>query len=287
MKRVIIPTDFSFRTPKIIEAGVRLAQQMNVAVEIIHVIDSFEYGVNFVINESSPIILPPDVLNDQVGKAQEKFQEIIADLKMQKSVLPEIFMSVKTGFVFDVIAEQLHDPDVIMVLLNDKSQADYNYRDVSLNLSEIINQSNSPVCVIPNNAPFKDPKNIIYAFNYHEQDLDNIFDLIQIADLVKANIHILHIVAEKSLKDKLAMVGLEKKIQEHTNTDNIIFKIIESKDIVKTIDDYAHVVEADMISILRANKTLFQGIFSSSKTKNIIYKTNLPVLVYQEHKSNA
>lgn len=284
MKRIIIPTDFSFRTPKIIEAGVRLATQMNVAVEIVHVIDSFEYGVNFVISESTPIILPPDILNDQVGKAQEKFHEIVASLKKDKGRIPEIFMSVKTGFVFDVIAEQLQDPDVILVMLNDKSQADYNYRDVSINFSEIINHSNSPVCVVPNNAPFKDPKNIIYAFNYHEQDLENIFDLKGIADLVGANIHILHVVAEKSIKDKYAMLGLEKELQEKMDVKNIVFKVIESKDIVKAIDDYAHIIEGDMITILRANKSLFQGIFGSNKTREIIYKTNLPVLVYQERK---
>ena len=67
MKRIIIPTDFSFKTPKIIEAGVRLAKKMNVAVEVIHVIDSFEYGINFVISESTPIILPPNVL--KIGRA--------------------------------------------------------------------------------------------------------------------------------------------------------------------------------------------------------------------------
>jgi nucleotide-binding universal stress UspA family protein len=284
MKRIIIPTDFSFRTPKIIEAGVRLATQMNVAVEIVHVIDSFEYGVNFVINESTPIILPPDILNDQVGKAQEKFHEIVASLKKERGTIPEIFMSVKTGFVFDVIAEQLQDPEVILVMLNDKSQADYNYRDVSINFSEIINHSNSPVCVVPNNAPFKDPKNIIYAFNYHDQDLENIFDLKEIADLVGANIHILHVVSEKTIKDKLAMLGLEKELQEKMDVKNIVFKVIESKDVVKAIDDYAHIIEGDMITILRANKSLFQGIFGSNKTREIIYKTNLPVLVYQERK---
>ncbi len=284
MKRIIIPTDFSFRTPKIIESGVRFAKQLNVAVEIIHVIDSFEYGVNFVISESTPIVLPPNILNDKVGKAQEKFKEIITELKKEKQDLPEIFMSVKTGFVFDVISEQLQDPEVILVMLTDKSQADYNYRDVSINLSEIINHSNSPVCVVPNTAPFKDPKNIIYSFNYHEQDIENIFDLKEIADSIGATIHIVHIVNEKTIKDKLAMRGFEIELNEKTGTSNVVFKIIESKDIVKAIDDYAHIIEADMITILRANKTLFQGIFGSNKTREIIYKTNLPVLVYQERK---
>lgn len=285
MKRIIIPTDFSFKTPKIIEAGVRLAKKMNVAVEVIHVIDSFEYGINFVISDSTPIILPPKILNDQVGKAQEKFQKIIADLKNEKTDLPEIFMSVKTGFVFDVIAEQLRDPEVVLVMLSDKSQADYNYRDVSVNLSEIINKSNSPVCVVPNLAPFRDPQNIIYAFNYHDQDIDNILDLQKIAELVGAKIHIIHIVAEKSIKDVLAMQGLELELQNKMDTRTTVFKIIESKDIVKAIDDYAHIIDADMIAILRSNRTLFQGIFGSNKTKEIIYKTNLPVLVYQEHKA--
>ncbi len=284
MERIIIPTDFGVKAFKIIEAGVLLAKLMKASAEIIHVIDSFEYGINFVINESNPIILPPNVLNDKVGKAQSRFQEVVSELRAKYRDLPEIFMSVKTGFVFDVISEVLRDPEVVMVMLNDKSQADYNYRDISKNFSEIINKSSCPVCVVPNEAPFNDPKNIIYATNYHEQDIANIKSIIKIAKSVEAFVHVVHVTADKNFKETLAMIGLETKLKSITNYESLICKVIASKDIIQGLDDYANIVDADRIAILRANKTLFQGIFGTNKTRDIVYKTNLPVIIYQERK---
>ncbi len=282
MERIIIPTDFGAKAFKIIEAGVLLAKRMKTSAEIIHVIDSFEYGVNFVINESNPIILPPNVLNDKVGKAQERFQEELAKLRAKYIELPEIFMSVKTGFVFDVISEVLRDPEVLMVMLSDKSQADYNYRDISKNFSEIINKSSCPVCVVPNEAPFNDPKNIIYASNYHEQDIENIVSIIKIARSVDAFVHVVHVTSDKSFKETLTMKGLETEIKNLTNYQQVICKVIVSKDIIQGLDDYANIVDADRIAILRANKSLFQGLFGTNKTRDIVYKTNLPVIIYQE-----
>jgi len=282
MERIIIPTDFGSKAFKIIEAGVLLAKRMKASAEIIHVIDSFEYGVNFVINESNPIILPPNVLNDKVGKAQERFQEELAKLRAKYIDLPEIFMSVKTGFVFDVISEVLRDPEVLMVMLSDKSQADYNYRDISKNFSEIINKSSCPVCVVPNEAPFNDPKNIIYASNYHEQDVENISSIVKIARSVEAFVHVVHVTSDKSFKETLTMKGLEKEIKSLTDYTSIIYKVIVSKDIIQGLDDYANIVDADRIAILRANKSMFQGLFGTNKTRDIVYKTNLPVIIYQE-----
>lgn len=282
MERIIIPTDFGAKAFKIIEAGILLAKRMKVSAEIIHVIDSFEYGVNFVINESNPIILPPNVLNDKVGKAQGYFQDTMSKLRAKYKELPEIFLSVKTGFVFDVISEVLNDPEVVMVILSDKSQADYNYREISKNFSEIITKTNCPVCVIPNEAPFNDPKNIIYASNYHEQDITNILNIVKIAKSVDAFVHIVHVTSEKTFKESLAMRGLEAKIKSRTPYESLIFKLLISKDIIQGLDDYANIVDADRIAILRGNKTMFQGIFGTNKTRDIVYKTNLPVIIYQE-----
>lgn len=286
MKRVIAPIDFSDKSYRLIKASVKLAQRMDVAVEIIHVIDSFEYGVNFVINEANPIFLPPNVLNDKVGKAQENFQKIMEELHKNIEQLPEIFMSVKTGFVFDVISEQLQDPEVVMVMLSDKSQADYNYRDISQKHEDIINETNCPVCIIPNEAPFNDPKNIIYATNYHHQDIDNIADIIKTASKVESKIHIVHITENNNYREQLTMQGLKNEIETKIEYENIIYKIIESDDTIQGLDDYANSADADRIAILRENKSLFQGLFGKNKTRKLVYKTNLPVLIYQEKRKS-
>ena len=73
MKKIIIPTEFTKKSEKALLSAILIANRMNLSIELLHVIDSFDYGVNFIINESNPIILPPETLDGKRDEAIEAF----------------------------------------------------------------------------------------------------------------------------------------------------------------------------------------------------------------------
>lgn len=284
MKKIIIPTEFTGKSEKALSSAIIIAKKMNLSIEVLHVIDSFDYGVNFVINESSPIILPPDMLDGKRDETIDAFNQLIDKIKIEHITLPKIDLIIKTGFVFDVISESIQDPNAFMVILNDKSQLDYNYRDISKDNSKIIQSSTCPVCVIPNDAPFNEPKKIIYATYFQEQDIENIANLANLASCFDAKIHVVHVAENPEFEEHLKMTGLHALVAEESGYENIKYNTIKNDDFLTGIDQFANEINADMIALMRENKTIFKAFFASNHTKKMIYKTNLPVIVYQEIK---
>jgi nucleotide-binding universal stress UspA family protein len=284
MKKIIIPTEFTHKSEKALSSAILIAKKMNLSIEVLHVIDSFDYGVNFIINESTPIILPPDTLDGKRDEAIEAFNTLIQNIKKEHDKLPKIDLVIKSGFVFDVISESIQDPNAFMVILNDKSQIDYNYRDISKDNSKIIQSSSCPVCVIPNEAPFNEPKKIIYATNFLEQDIQNIANLANLASCFDAKIYVVHVSENPEFDEHIRMVGLRTLFMEESAFENIKFKTIKNSDFMSGVDHFANEINADMIALMRENKTIFKAFFASNNTKKMVYKTNLPVIIYQEIK---
>ena len=255
---------------------------IKLSIEILHVIDSFDYGINFIINESSPIILPPDTLDGKRDEAIELFNQLIDSVKNDFDTLPQIQLSIKTGFVLDSIAESIEDPTCYMVILSDKSQIDYNYRDISKANSKIIQSSNCPVCILPINKQFVEPQKIIYATNFQEQDIQNIANLANFASAFDASIHVVHVTDDPDFEQHLKISGLQKMIWDESGYEKIKYHTIKSADFLEGIDHFANDIKADMIALMRENKNIFQAFFAANHAKKVIFKTNLPVIVYQE-----
>lgn len=282
MRKIIIPTEFTEKSEQTLTSAIQIAKKMNLSIEVLHVIDSFDYGVNFVINESNPIVLPPDMLDGKRDEAIETFNELINKIKPNFDTLPKIELIIKTGFVFDVISESIQDPNAYMVILSDKTQVDYNYRDISKDNSKIIQESNCPVCVLPNNAPFHEPTKIIYATNFQEQDIQNITNLAHLASCFDATIHVVHVAENPEFEEHLKVAGLRTLISDESCYDKIVYNTIKNENFLAGIDQFAHEINAEMIALMKENKTIFKAFFASNNAKKMVYKTNLPVIIYQE-----
>lgn len=282
MKKIIIPTELNDKAEKSLRGAITIALKLKLGIEILHVIDSFDYGINFVINESSPIMLPPDTLDGKRDEAIELFNNLLSKIKNDYELLPTIQLNIKTGFIMDVISESIEDPSCFMAIINDKTQLDYNYRDISKENSKIIQSSNCPVCILPNEAPFNEPKKIIYATNFQEQDIPNITNLANFASAFDATIYVVHVSNQPEFDEQIKIRGLESLVKNESAYEKIKFRTVKSHDFLVGIDNYANEKDVDMIAVMRENKTIFQAFFAANHARKIIYKTNLPVIVYQE-----
>ena len=76
-------------------------------------------------------------------------------------------------------------------------------------------------------------------------------------------------------------------LQSKTSYKQLIVKAVyQSKhdDLIQLLNDFALNNRADLLVMLKENKSFFERIFKSSHTKEILKTTQLPVLVYHEKK---
>lgn len=281
-RKIVIPTDLSERSEKSIRYGILMAKQLGKEVEVLHVIDSFDFGVNFLVNENNATVVSAEIMERKRAEAERLYNNVLNNLKRTNEELPPIRLNMAFGFIADKISESVQNPDTFLVILSDKTQAESNYRDINKNQNEIIKRSNCPVLIIPNGVFREEIKKVVYATNYQEQDISNIIDLIEIIKYFDAELEVVHISDQYDFDAKLREAGMKALLLEQTHYEKLSVRTVVYSDMVYGIDDFANETNANMIVLLRESKSLFKAIFGTNNAKKIIYKTNLPVLLFRQ-----
>ena len=281
-RKIVIPTDLSERSEKSIRYGILMAKQLGKEVEVLHVIDSFDFGVNFLVNENNATVVSAEIMERKRAEAERLYNNVLNNLKRTNEELPPIRLNMAFGFIADKISESVQNPDTFLVILSDKTQAESNYRDINKNQNEIIKRSYSPVLIIPNGVFREEIKKVVYATNYQEQDISNIIDLIEIIKYFDAELEVVHISEQYDFDAKLREAGMKALLLEQTHYEKLSVRTVVYSDMVYGIDDFANETNANMIVLLRESKSLFKAIFGTNNAKKIIYKTNLPVLLFRQ-----
>ena len=281
-RKIVIPTDLSERSEKSIRYGILMAKQLGKEVEVLHVIDSFDFGVNFLVNENNATVVSAEIMERKRAEAERLYNNVLNNLKRTNEELPPIRLNMAFGFIADKISESVQNPDTFLVILSDKTQAESNYRDINKNQNEIIKRSNCPVLIIPNGVFREEIKKVVYATNYQEQDISNIIDLIEIIKYFDAELEVVHISEQYDFDAKLREAGMKALLLEQTHYEKLSVRTVVYSDMVYGIDDFANETNANMIVLLRESKSLFKAIFGTNNAKKIIYKTNLPVLLFRQ-----
>jgi nucleotide-binding universal stress UspA family protein len=135
---------------------------------------------------------------------------------------------------------------------------------------------------LPNQVLFKPFKHIIYATNYNKADIPVLKKLSAFAKLFNAEITALHVTDSLDFEEKVKNMGFKNILKEKTNYPINVQVLVEQKneDTSAIINSFAKSANADIIVMLKQNKSFFERVFKGSATKKLINKTNLPVLIY-------
>lgn len=141
-------------------------------------------------------------------------------------------------------------------------------------------RSKVPVLVVPEGSSFSGFKNVIYATDLNEdlRVLDEVFDF---AALFQSTITFLHIDNPGNIgADQKRFASFKKNVLQHKKYKDLRFDSITYRDTALAINDYSMEQKADLLIMIKHHHALFLDLFYGSKTKEIIFKADIPVLVF-------
>jgi nucleotide-binding universal stress UspA family protein len=150
---------------------------------------------------------------------------------------------------------------------------------------EIIRKCRCPVWIIPSGSTYHRYKEIVYATDYHEEDLTTLRNLLDLTGKFSPKITALHITDNPDFEARIKMSGFHESLHEKTSYDKISVTLLnekEDEDFGMLINDFAALVDANLIVVLKENKHFLERIFTPDLTKKIIRQAKIPVLVYHE-----
>ena len=196
-------------------------------------------------------------------------------------------ISAMTGFIKPFIEELIDDGKIGMVLMESMDHAGFWMHD-STNM-DIIRNVSCPVWVVPQKSAYHPFRKILYATDYLEEDIPTLKKLIALAGPFSSEITALHITESDDFEIRIRRAGFQEMVRTKTAYDQVSVKSLVEKsgeDVGQLINDYASLIHADLIVVLKENRRFLERLFKSSVTREIIEKAKMPVLVYHMHRAS-
>ncbi len=268
MKKILIPTDFSKCANNAVETGIELAKKMKAEIHFLHVqrtpVDwkklRKEQEKNF-----------PETLHE-IGHAKGELNKL--KLKAEKAKL-----NTKSIFVFNKndISTVLEDYKYDLIIIGSHGTSGIKEL-IGSNTQRVVRYSLTPVLVVKNSLKKNSFKSIVFASNFEVGAQQPFRKIIQFADLVKAQIHLLYVNMPFQFKEtdeiESAMQNFLNKCPRGTCSVNIYNALNEERGIQK----FAKKVNADVIALTTHGKTGFMKMISPSITESLVNHSNIPVL---------
>lgn len=250
-----------------------------------------------VLSAQAPVT-PPMGMADTTGfgtlglqRNQEKLLEESKEIlnkyvdAINKKMSNRLFVEVASeiGFAVNTADELISNDKVHMIVL--EGQPDKGFWSQTSTNMDIVKSVNCPVWIIPKDAVYKPFTEIVYATDYKREDIISLKKLIKTFPHYSPNITALHITDSIDFEERVKKAGFVEMLQKQTAYKTLWVKAVyQSKhdDLTELLSEFAVKSKADLLVLLKENKSFFQNIFNPSRTKEILKNTMLPVLIYHE-----
>ncbi|HSN08616.1 MAG TPA: universal stress protein, partial [Hanamia sp.] len=144
-------------------------------------------------------------------------------------------------------------------------------------------KSKIPVLVVPEKYEWKDPKEIVFATDYHCEDRPALSFTLSVAKVFNANVTVVHVNHDDIEKDTAQCFSNYAFFLQRTfNDSQIKFKELKSTHIKDALEHLHDKIPFDIMVMVRRNKKFLDKLFLKSFTKNMACTTKLPLLVVPE-----
>lgn len=219
---------------------------------------------------------------EEFKEAKKKIQNIAGDYTKKHKVDVPYDVDISSINRIDAVQDEYeNNPDMILLIRNQQS-----YTEATgglIGYPNLIEHVKCPVLVIPDQATKFVAKNVMYATDYHPEDIEaisHLFTLLQKDENVKFTV--LHNQKDADFEQRVEWTGFKETIKEETGLKNVDFKLAGKDETLEAIEDFVKNNNPDLLVVLKEKKGFFKHLFHSSETKGVLTHFDKPVLVYHE-----
>lgn len=277
MIRILVPTDFSPTAERAFRFAAELASKTKGTIILFHANEK----------EEVPYFDTAEQRDAYQHQLETKQLKRLQRLK-KKVVSREMNVMVSTIVSQSPVAKNIlsfaKQNRMELIVMGTQGASGLEKTLIGSTTSQVVEKSPIPVMVIPEKYEWKDPKEIVFATNYHCEDRPALSFTLSVAKVLNADVTVLHINnVEKVEKDNAhCFSNYAYFLQRTFNDSHIMFKELKSTSIKDSLEHLADTVPFDIMVMVRRNKKFLEKIFLKSLTKNMACTTRLPLLVVPE-----
>lgn len=274
MNKILVPTDFSPNSLIALTYAAEIAQRSGSELHLINVI---EPSLNMATMQS-------DSTKENVVK--ERLDKIAIESKTASRVFSnlKIFPHILAGDTINAILNYTENEEIDLIVMGTTGASGLKEMFMGSIASGTIGKTKVPVLTIPAAYEPEEPDNIIFATNNFEKNKSILDNIVNIARIFSASIHVV-VFKDLDGPQDADLIYNDEQINDYIKYLKDLFpevnfkgELLEGRDFENEIDKYSNKNEVDIIAMVTYPKTLFEKIFKSSVTKKMASHSTLPIL---------
>ena len=279
MKNILVPTDFSKNSWNAIQYALEFFRTTPCNFYLLHVTSISNYA-----GGESPIVPTTQVIEKTLLKTSKvKLQELLIRIKKLNSNEDHNFITLSSyDYFIDAIRNHADEKNIDYIVMGTKGAHGVKRAIIGTNTGDLITKVKCPVIVVPENAVFKEPKEVAFPTDYNLFYQTKVLSTISgLAKMFDSTIRILH-VAKKDEQLTKFQIENQEYLNDFFMDEKHSFHKVTNKKIEAGVQCFVESRDIDMIVMIAKNLNLFQQILFKPAIEEISYHTEVPFLVLHE-----
>lgn len=273
MKKIIIATDFSETSESALAYATFLAKHFDAELLLIH---TYFPVVPLDANLAYDTIAPTTIQEEMIKSFEQQLHDLETSLKAKHI---KVSAEVIVGSVSSSIATFAKEKKADLIIVGKTPDPSFFDRLAGSTATNLIGNTSVPVLIVPANNHKPSFKNIVYGTELESEEKNVLKQLFTFAKSVEANVSLIKVDAdfEPDIQDdKQMLADLSKSFAK----EDFTFTVVKASNVSEGLISAAHTHKANLLVIARHHHNFLSELVNPSKSKEIINKTDVPVLVY-------
>ncbi len=283
IKHILVPVDFSVTSRNAYRYAVKLAEQLNAKLTVVHIIQNLVM-VSDVMMAPFPLVDDKQLIQDLENFISEENAVINKD-----TIKGEVNINVHEGDPINILTELSEKPENDLIVMGTTGLSDILTKIFGSVSVKVSNKAHCPVVLVPAHAKWQPLKEILYASNFDSSASETIKEICDFALNINADIHFVNVksydpvfeIKEEELDWKKIFTKVDAAVSYETHT-------LYGNDTVKELREFSEAKGIHLLAFASRHRNFWGNLVHKSITENIAISTNTPIMVLHldDHKLN-
>lgn len=273
MKTILVPIDFSSTSLNAASYALQYAKQVGGKLMLIH---AYQQPLFF------PLYQGIEVSPEGMREIKKKELELVASQLAELQPLIKVEHMMFNGELVDVLTSLTDAMQVAFIVMGITGAGKLRERYIGSNTLAVAKSCKVPVLIVPENAVFTRINDIGLTTDF--RDVIKIIPDHIVSELIKstgARLHVLNVDFKNRqwTNDTPFQSGLVETMFQQYHPQ---YHFIDKQDMVEGLNEYANKFSIELLLVIPQKHNLIEKIFSGSHTKELIFHSDVPVMVMHE-----
>lgn len=275
MKKIILPTDFSYNAYNTISYTMNLFKDEEVTFYLLNTYTPAIYQTEYLLHSPGQIGLGDIFQSESINQLEELKKQLEKEFKNPKhTIITHSAFNILVDEVSAVVASEEAD----LVIMGTQGATGAKEIFLGTHTVHVIKKATSPVIAIPADFQYEIPKKILfptdYEVEYSEKQLEG---LLYLSEIHNSSIHVIHISSGYDLT--------EIQLQNKTKLEKILEKIphlfhdLPNQEIITGINNFQLKNKMNMLAMIKNKHTFLESLFIEPVIKKIGFHVSIPFMV--------